>query len=163
MTKASAVRRQRGSVLVQDPRRIRKLRSCPWRPTMHSTSTADVENTAFIRLEVNDNCSESVRRLIIIAVGNSSDPEEKIKILTNYMRPWWWMPRKEHRAKFLSLLEGFTTGQTSGGDRRGELKLVISPVYSHSVCANAFAKAHCRGHTYYDKVVYHYVSTICVL
>lgn len=63
------------------------------------------------------------------------------------------MPKREHRAKFLAMLEGCTTGQTRGGDRIGDLQLVISPTDSLVVCGKAYAKAHCRGHTYYDKVL----------
>lgn len=72
------------------------------------------------------------------------------------MKPWLSYRRgSDHRGEFLKLLEGCTTGFSPGGERQGDLVLHLHHVnYKvHKVCRTAFAKAHLRGHDYYDKVL----------
>lgn len=92
-------------------------------------------------------------RFCLHAIGGKDvEVPERLHLLSSYMRSWHWMNQKEHKRKFTALLEGMTENETTpGGDRRGELSVTISGI-KYRVCPKAFAKVHCRGHTYYDKV-----------
>jgi hypothetical protein len=70
------------------------------------------------------------------------------------MTAWYNMPVQEHRDKFMALLSGYSSFSDGlGGQRRGKLFLDICPGNKLEVCPLAFAKAHCRGHTYFDEVI----------
>ena len=86
--------------------------------------------------------------------GENASIEASREVLEEYMKPWFFYKRKVHRQEFLKLLEGCTTGFSPGGERQGDLVLHLHHVnYKvHKVCRTAFAKAHLRGHDYYDKV-----------
>ncbi len=88
--------------------------------------------------------------------GENAGIQASREVLEEYMKPWLSYRRgSDHRGEFLKLLEGCTTGFSQGGERQGDLVLHLHHVnYKvHKVCRTAFAKAHLRGHDYYDKVL----------
>jgi hypothetical protein len=80
-----------------------------------------------------------------------ANQQESLIILQTYMRDWCDISRQQHRERFLSLLQGMTTGWSPGGRRQGKLHLSIG-TKQYPVCRKAFAFAHCRRETYYDDV-----------
>ena len=74
-----------------------------------------------------------------IGKGKDVSAKQQIDQVKNYMRPWFWMQRDEHRKKFAAVVDGLTTGQTVGGDRVGDLKIAMSSSESYVVCPDAFA------------------------
>jgi hypothetical protein len=92
------------------------------------------------------------RQCLAKCAGRDKDISASAVVLSHYIADWRYMHRRQHREHFQHLVEGLTTGLSSGKERQGTLRLVFSVSHQHDVCPKAFAKAHLRGHTYYDEV-----------
>lgn len=78
--------------------------------------------------------------------------EDCIPLVEAYMRPYYFMGRRELKKNFRAKLEAMTTGISFGGDRQGQLSIKLQNERSIDVCPAAYTALHCRGHTFYDEV-----------
>lgn len=94
------------------------------------------------------------KRNCLATLSPTNDFNESVEMVAAYLDDWYLLDKSTHREKFLALLRAQTTGITYGGERQGQLFLNIGSV-RYPVCRDAFARAHNRAKTYYDKMVQH--------
>jgi hypothetical protein len=90
----------------------------------------------------------------LATLSPTRDFNESVEMVATYLDDWYLLDKATHRDKFLDLLRAQTTGISFGGERQGQLFLRIG-AEQFPVCRDAFARAHNRGKTYYDRMVQH--------
>ena len=90
----------------------------------------------------------------LATLSPTRDFNESVDMVAAYLDDWYLLDKPTHREKFFDLLKSQTTGISFGGERQGQLFLTIGS-RQYPVCRDAFARAHNRGKTFYDKMVQH--------